>query len=85
LSLDRFWGEFRMPSGRKKEVVDERAEKVFSGIQATGGWGVAGWRLYFSAAQSSVTLRRFENSRNRFLPLCLVDGLNVISKAASER
>jgi hypothetical protein len=36
-----FGGEFRMPSGRKKGVVDERAEKVFSGIQAAGHWGVA--------------------------------------------
>src|SRR5215813_6963871 len=54
LSLDRFWGEFRMPSGRKKEVVDERAEKVFSGIQATGSWGVAWGRVYVSAAQSSA-------------------------------
>jgi len=26
-----FGGEFRMPSGRKKGVVDERAEKVFYG------------------------------------------------------
>src|SRR5262245_28212904 len=42
-----------MPSGRKKEVVDERAEKVFSGIQATGSWGVAWGRVYVSAAQSS--------------------------------
>jgi hypothetical protein len=32
-----FGGEFRMPSGRK-EGVDERAEKVFRGIQATGHW-----------------------------------------------
>jgi hypothetical protein len=36
-----FGGKFRMPSGRKKGVVDERAEKVFSGIQAAGHWGVA--------------------------------------------
>jgi hypothetical protein len=36
-----FGGEFRMPSGRKKGVVDERAEKVFSGIQAASDWGVA--------------------------------------------
>jgi hypothetical protein len=36
-----FGGEFRMPSGRKKGVVDERAEKVFSGIQAASHWGVA--------------------------------------------
>jgi hypothetical protein len=34
LSLDRFGGEFRMPSGEKKGVVDERAEEVFGGIQA---------------------------------------------------
>jgi hypothetical protein len=32
--LDRFGREFRMPRGRKKGVIDERAEKVFSGIQA---------------------------------------------------
>jgi hypothetical protein len=27
-SLDRFVREFRMPRGRKKGVIDERAEKV---------------------------------------------------------
>jgi hypothetical protein len=39
--LDSFGGEFRMPSGRKEGVVDERAEKVFTGIQATGHRGIA--------------------------------------------
>jgi hypothetical protein len=34
LSLDRFGGEFRMPSGEKKGAIDERAEEVFGGIQA---------------------------------------------------
>jgi hypothetical protein len=34
LSLDKFGAEFRMPSGEKKGVVDERAEEVFGGIQA---------------------------------------------------
>ncbi len=34
LSLDNFGGEFRMPSGEKKGVIDERAEEVFGGIQA---------------------------------------------------
>jgi hypothetical protein len=29
-----FGAEFRMPSGEKKGVVDERAEEVFGGIQA---------------------------------------------------
>jgi hypothetical protein len=29
-----FGGEFRMPSGEKKGVIDERAEEVFGGIQA---------------------------------------------------
>jgi hypothetical protein len=29
-----FRGEFRMPSGEKKGVIDERAEEVFGGIQA---------------------------------------------------
>jgi len=34
LSLDRLCGEFRMPSGEKKEVgINERAEEVFCGIQ----------------------------------------------------
>jgi hypothetical protein len=32
--LDRFDGEFRMPSGEKKGAIDERAEEVFGGIQA---------------------------------------------------
>jgi hypothetical protein len=39
-SLDRFVREFRMPRGRKKGVIDERAEKVFSGIQAASHWRV---------------------------------------------
>jgi hypothetical protein len=34
LSLDNFGAEFRMPSGEKKGVIDERAEEVFGGIQA---------------------------------------------------
>jgi hypothetical protein len=38
--LDRFEREFRMPKGRKKGVIDERAEKVFSGIQAASNWRV---------------------------------------------
>ena len=42
LSLDNFGAEFRMPSGEKKGVGDERAEELFGGIQATGGGGVAG-------------------------------------------
>jgi len=29
-----FGGEFRMPSGEKKGVADERAEEVFAGVQA---------------------------------------------------
>jgi hypothetical protein len=29
-----FGAEFRMPSGEKKGVIDERAEEVFGGIQA---------------------------------------------------
>jgi hypothetical protein len=33
-----------MMSGEKKGV-SERAKEVFSGIQATDGWGIAGWRL----------------------------------------
>jgi hypothetical protein len=48
--LDRVWEEFRMPSGEKKGVVDERAEELFGGIQATGSWGVAWGRVYVSAA-----------------------------------
>src|SRR4029450_1049656 len=31
LSLDNFGAEFRMPSGEKKGVIDERAEEVFGG------------------------------------------------------
>jgi hypothetical protein len=38
--LARFEREFRMPKGRKKGVIDERAEKVFSGIQAASNWRV---------------------------------------------
>jgi hypothetical protein len=29
-----FGGEFRMPSGEKKGVADERAKEVFAGVQA---------------------------------------------------
>jgi len=54
LSLNRFGGEFRMPSREKKGVLDERAEEVFAGIQAASNRGVAEWRLYFSAAQPSA-------------------------------
>jgi hypothetical protein len=32
--------EFRMPRGRRKGVIDERAEKIFSGIQAASHWRV---------------------------------------------
>jgi hypothetical protein len=42
--MDRFWGEFRMPSGEKKGVVDESAEESFGGIQAAGSWRVASGR-----------------------------------------
>jgi hypothetical protein len=43
--LDRFGGEFRMPSGEKKGVIDERAEEFFGGIQKAGTRGIAQWRL----------------------------------------